>query len=131
MRRKNSIERRWTFCVRRRDRWLIERRPQRGRWAGMWQFVTVEAKEHPPDRSLAFEKLLTFSHDLTHRHYEFDVFVCNSDDARSITAANGVERKWVRMSELRDYPLSKPHLTVARMLSERRINGPKKGAILG
>jgi A/G-specific adenine glycosylase len=48
--------RRWTFCVERPGgEWLIEQRPSTGRWAGMWQFVTIEARAKRPSRPRSCE----------------------------------------------------------------------------
>jgi A/G-specific adenine glycosylase len=46
--RPTPIHARWTLCIRRHNRWLMERRPSAGRWAGLWQFLTVEAGRIPP-----------------------------------------------------------------------------------
>jgi A/G-specific adenine glycosylase len=37
--------RRDVLCVRDGDRWLIEQRPGKGRWAGLWQFITVPSSQ--------------------------------------------------------------------------------------
>ena len=116
------------LCIRRPqgsvDAWLIEQRPASGRWAGMWQFVTIERDGKPPSAevvsrltgiSVAQPKLIgAASHALTHRRYAFDVYVCA---ARTACAASQERpRKWVTRSELDRYPLPRPHLKVARML---------------
>ena len=35
--------RRWVFCIAQDGKWLIEQRPSKGRWAGLWQFITIPA----------------------------------------------------------------------------------------
>jgi A/G-specific adenine glycosylase len=125
--------RRATFCIRRGERWLIEQRPGKGRWAGMWQFVTVPADE--PLEPAALRKLLpvritkprplgAVTHGLTHRRYHFDVFACDAphDDEPS----HPPPRAWVTLKGLSQYPLPRPHVAVAEMLRaapERRRPG--------
>jgi A/G-specific adenine glycosylase len=113
--------RRATFCIRRGDRWLIEQRPPTGRWAGMWQFVTLAADNHAdpaalrkllPVRTTAPRPLGTVTHGLTHRRYEFDVYLCEA------AGSNGVApREWVTIEALKAYPLPRPHVRIAEMLS--------------
>ena len=140
------LVRRVTFCIRRRDgsggrggnrggdRWLIEQRPPRGRWAGMWQFVTRPA-ERPTDlpvRTTEPTALGVVAHGLTHRRYHFDAFLCEAlDEGPAITATPdrtdvaAPRQAWVTLAGLADYPLPKPHLRVAAMLAglERPAGG--------
>jgi A/G-specific adenine glycosylase len=111
--------RRQTYCIRRDETWLIEQRPSRGRWAGMWQFITVETSRTPRKTPLPLTihratRLGMVSHALTHRRYEFEVFVArprNGDMPR-------LERpwKWVTLEELQQYPLPRPHLKMVEMI---------------
>src|SRR5690606_34875273 len=39
--RRNPLHRRAIVCIEHGGKWLIDQRPATGRWAGMWQFVTV------------------------------------------------------------------------------------------
>ena len=108
------------------DAWLIEQRPARGRWAGMWQFVTVERNGKRPSVkavadltgvSVGKPKLIgAATHALTHRRYAFDVYVCIARNA--CEALREGPRKWVTRAELDRYPLPRPHLKVARMLDD-------------
>src|SRR5205814_323136 len=38
---------RWVFCAEYEGRCLIQQRPEKGRWAGMWQFATTEPGVSP------------------------------------------------------------------------------------
>jgi A/G-specific adenine glycosylase len=117
--------RRRTLCIRRTngdgDQWLIEQRPSRGRWAGMWQFITRPLGKRP---ALATQltrprKLCTVTHGLTHRRYHFDVYVCGTRDVDTNTEApgtNGSVTRWVRLSDLEQFPLPRPHLRIAQVL---------------
>jgi A/G-specific adenine glycosylase len=124
--------RRATFCVRRGDAWLIEQRPERGRWAGMWQFVTLapddaqaELKRQRlgevlagrlPVRVTPPHFLGAVTHGLTHRRYHFDVFVCDAggeDDPPAPPPA----RAWTTLEKLDAYPLPRPQVKVAEMLA--------------
>lgn len=116
--RPTPLVRRTTYCIRKGDRWLIEQRPDRGRWAGMWQFLTTEADSKiklplRPEKPLL---LGTVKHALTHRRYEFEVYVARVGKG-SISTDNPA-RRWVKLSELGDYPLPRPHLRMAEMLQQ-------------
>ena len=115
--------RRWTVCICWRGRWLVEQRPAAGRWAGMWQFATVEAGA---DRPTAATVVAAFGlpttdpvplgrveHGLTHRRYEFDVFRCVlTTDPPDVTP-----RRWATPADLTDLPLPRPHVRIAELLT--------------
>jgi A/G-specific adenine glycosylase len=116
--------RRSVLCLRRDGRYLIEQRPPRGRWAGMWQFVTLDASVKPTSASLrrAFAlkvarpmQLGQIAHGLTHRRYEFEIFTSDvTEDGHDPSP-----RRWVTLEELESYPLPRPHVKVASMLRQR------------
>ncbi len=111
----NPLEERWTFLVRAEGKFLVEQRPSTGRWAGMWQFVTVPAQENaePADavssatglRVNGLNEVGYITHALTHRRYAFTVFSCS---AKSVKPVDG--RVWVTLEEVDRLPLSKPQL---------------------
>ncbi len=69
------LEKRTVHCVEHRGQFLIERRPDTGRWAGLWQFPTREAGQGFPVRGVRLWMFLAdFTHALTHRRYRFMVF---------------------------------------------------------
>ncbi len=108
---------RHVYCVRRDDRWLIEQRPAKGRWAGMWQFVTAEATDGLA-RQIGRKSLVRIgdvSHALTHRRYHFAVFTC--DAHTEFASDHSRPRKWVTLDELSNYPLPRPHIKIAGMLA--------------
>jgi A/G-specific adenine glycosylase len=125
--RETPIHSRWTFCIHHRDRWLIEQRPPKGRWAGLWQFPTIEAIGKGTDLKLigrhlgiatgAAKQIGEVSHALTHRRYMFTAFIAA---AKTMQASSG--RKWIGLEELDQYPLSRPQLKIAEMLRERDSN---------
>ncbi len=125
-RRPTPLHRRRVFCIEDRGRWLIEQRPPRGRWAGMWQFVTIPASDASPhapakiaELSLAIGPLRplgTLRHALTHRRYEFEVFACRAKTPL-FSQAKG-ERRWAALDELADYPLPRPHVKIAQWLQK-------------
>ena len=113
------LVRRQTYCIRRSGRWLIERRPPRGRWAGMWQFLTVPGNGLPGSLPVAVcspTHLGRFSHALTHRRYEFNVFIARAKSGSTLTP--DYPCRWVTLGELDRYPLPRPHLRIAQMLRE-------------
>jgi A/G-specific adenine glycosylase len=126
--------RRWTFCIERPGgEWLIEQRPATGRWAGLWQFITVPAPE-PTDATVQdsiapamgllpvkvglMRRIGTITHGLTHRRYQIDVF-------RGRAAGRGAlqdrdrPRAWTTLERLGEFPLSRPHLRIAELLAGR------------
>src|SRR5439155_23703607 len=106
--KKTPLEKRWTFCIRHRGRYLIEQRPSTGRWAGMWQFITIQANGTKPSPALlkrtfglsacVLQHACSLSHTLTHRRYHFDVFTGQITDRPLLKT--GSFRKWVRLSDL-------------------------------
>lgn len=118
------LERRYTFCIGQNGTWLIEQRPASGRWAGMWQFITVPEHRGTGQTSPmplpvdSVECLGSISHDLTHRRYRFDVFVCRPVNGTAV-AASDCTRRWVSLAQLADYPLPRPHVLIAQMLRDR------------
>ncbi len=124
-------EKRCTFCIRRRGKYLIEQRPSTGRWAGMWQFITIEANGKCPTpvdvkraTSLVASVLQhagTITHILTHRRYHFDVYICEAQ--KGDVAKSTHPRLWVRLEDLDRYPLPRPHVKVSQMLRSRGISG--------
>lgn len=116
---------RYVLCARHGRHFLIERRPETGRWAGLWQFKTLESNGHPFSTGELRERLGlevgeptslgVVRHGLTHRRYEFDAYVA---DFRGKRKAGQV---WVTLEELDAYPLSKPQLSIAKLLE----SGPR------
>jgi A/G-specific adenine glycosylase len=123
-RAESPLVKRWTFCIRRGDKYLLEQRPATGRWAGMWQFLTREATDAPVTaktiRSLFSissakpEHLGNEQHTLTHRRYHFAVFFSETKDGESPALSNPYA--WVKLDQLHRYPLPRPHLKIAERL---------------
>ncbi len=123
----NPLEKRWTFCIAAGDRYLVEQRPATGRWAGMWQFVTVEATAGKPTAALLAERFGIFTgrpqplgqveHALTHRRYVFDVYRCILSGVAS--PPDVAPRRWSTLADLAALPLPKPHLRVVDLLAGR------------
>ena len=119
--KENPLLRRATFCIKSpAGRWLIEQRPPKGRWAGMWQFVTLVADESAGVETL--QSLLpvpvsrprligTVTHGLTHRRYHFDVYACDTADEAPLAS-----HVWTSLQGLDQYPLPRPHLRIADVL---------------
>jgi len=121
--RKIPTVRRWTFCIRHKNRWLIEQRPAKGRWAGMWQFITIATEGRTPNSAFVqritglrignVKYLVDVRHALTHRKYIFRAFFAEADRA---TKSNN--RKWIRLNDLHQLPMSKPQIRIAAMLKD-------------
>ena len=126
--RVNPLLERVVLCLRHGDRYLIEQRPARGRWASMWQFKTVEAngaicaKKVRECVGLATSeprRICVVRHALTHRRYRFDTYHAEVLDR----AGDPGKRTWVSLEKLSEYPLPKPHLEIARILADGANGG--------
>jgi A/G-specific adenine glycosylase len=115
---------RYVLCARHGRQFLIERRPETGRWAGLWQFKTLESNGHAFTAGELRERLGlnvgepsrlgAVRHGLTHRRYEFEAYVAD------LRGEPGAGQVWVTLDELDAYPLSKPQLSIARLLAGGR-----------
>ena len=129
---------RWVFGIHRAtaagEEWLLEQRPSTGRWAAMWQFVTIEARTTPPTvKSLdgrlplqisALHALGQVTHALTHRRYRFDVYRCQcAGDLR----LSDRPRRWTSLLDLDRFPLPRPHLKIAKILQTAPRPFPSRG----
>ena len=110
--------RRQTYCIVRGNQFLIEQRPSNGRWAAMWQFITLEPDQSAPVSCA--RPLGTVSHGLTHRRYEFEVFL--AEEPNSISPRSDRPQRWVTQRELDTYPLPRPHLRMLEMV-RLELNG--------
>ena len=92
-------------------RWLIEQRSSTGRWAGMWQFVTIDPQQNGTAGLpcvITKPKLIGhIAHTLTHRQYNFEVFTCNAKSENLPT--DEAARNWVTLDTLDNFPLPVPH----------------------
>jgi A/G-specific adenine glycosylase len=122
-RKPTPLHHRRVCCVRCGEHYLVEQRPPRGRWAGMWQFLTIEANEDDVSSDLLRsrwklrasppEKIGEVQHALTHRRYTFDVFSSEVRSKRKVGRA-----RWVTLDGLGEYPLPRPHVKIAEMLRD-------------
>jgi adenine-specific DNA glycosylase len=88
----------------------------------LWQFPTVEASDAKPNRNqissligIRIEELREIAqlrHALTHRNYLFNVFATEANGS----TRSDQKRKWVRLEELNEYPMSRPQLKIAELL---------------
>jgi A/G-specific adenine glycosylase len=123
--KKTLLYERWTFCIAHEDQYLVQQRPERGRWAGMWQFVTIESQKVSPDadflerqfavRATAPLLLGSVEHALTHRRYRFEVFTC-----RARSKNDGI---WLSLEALQERPMPRPHLKIREMLAGNTRGG--------
>jgi A/G-specific adenine glycosylase len=111
--------RREVFCIRRGQRWLIEQRPRTGRWAGLWQFITVARGERPGFSTSLPRRVGTAKHALSHRRYRFDIFTCELKGNH--TLPKSPQRRWVTLRDLDVFPLPRPHVAIAQMLAELSV----------
>jgi A/G-specific adenine glycosylase len=113
--------RRWIICINDGEKYLFEQRPAKGRWAGMWQFVTIEAEKAMITAKIVkaatgcsvknLKRIGEVTHGLTHRRYEFEVFAASCK-----TRAPAGLRKWLKLDEVNAYPLPAPHVKALRLL---------------
>jgi A/G-specific adenine glycosylase len=117
----NPLLRRDVLCIERDGRWLIEQRPPTGRWAAMWQFVTIEAGSAAREHGLRRGKRLgTVAHQLSHRRYEFRVF--KGGLLNGTWQREGRQLAWVTLQELAIHPLPRPHLKIAALLANAKTH---------
>jgi len=109
--------RRQVWCIAHGEKWLVEQRPATGRWAGMWQFATIDpgqvsdvAKHFGIELTRPLE-LETIRHSLTHRRYEFEVFAC-----RTPSEPMDSPHAWRTLLELDRLPMPRPHLKIGEIL---------------
>lgn len=118
-RKPSPIEKRIIYCISRkrggRVEYAFEQRPPRGRWAGMWQFITRPA-DVPLDGLPAGSTTMLgqINHALTHRRYEFDVLLTTSQPPPLTDA------RWLTLAQSDQLPLPKPHLHARRLLEENQ-----------
>lgn len=135
--RQTPLHLRWVLCIRSGDRWLIEQRPPRGRWAAMWQFATIEPMGRKPTRATIKRlfgmdaskprELGEVRHALTHRRYLFSAYQAELRDSKTPLADPA--RKWVTREQIERYPLPRPHLRILEMLDESARASKKAPAI--
>ena len=94
-------------------RLLVERRPDSGLWAGMWQAPTLERTDRPPTEAeagdcvgLAVARAGTFDHATTHRAVTFDVWTPRGPVGTG--AASDRDRRWLEADRIAELPLSSP-----------------------
>jgi A/G-specific adenine glycosylase len=115
--------------VQRGERLLLVRRPEHGRWAGMWEFPHHERDALEPAPAAA-ERLLTtlglrgeiYGEVATIRHAvtRFQITLTCLQvrwHAGKCTAGDYPEARWVAPADLPDFPISAPH----RRLIERLV----------
>ncbi|MEM6313804.1 MAG: A/G-specific adenine glycosylase [Planctomycetota bacterium] len=98
------------YIIRRPDDAVrIEQRPADGRWANLWQFTTVPRNRPTPIKLADVHILGEVKHALTHRRYHFRVLQATGTGAGT----------WVNWPKLDAYPMPKPQLRAAAMVSRR------------
>jgi A/G-specific adenine glycosylase len=110
-----------------RGRVLLTRRPSQGLLGGLWEFPNARV-EKDPDKELAKslyaanrlrvrkkEALLVVKHAYTHFKVTVHAFLC-----APVSIPKGENRRWVRISELEDYPMGRIDRQIARALNNVR-----------
>jgi A/G-specific adenine glycosylase len=130
-RRPSPLLRRDVVCLRRAGgKFLVEQRPGKGRWANMWQFLTLDAGPVATLASRAaiagnlarsdiskFRRIGSLRHELTHRRYEFRVYHASvSAPDRTAASAGDHHRAWMSLRELDGYPMPGPHVKIMHTL---------------
>ena len=110
------LVRRWVYCIRSEDRWLLEQRPRDGRWGGMWQFTTLENDDTRalPVAIVQPKRIGEVRHALTHRRYVFEVFTVEAGP--QVTAKEAGNRRWMTLAEIDKVPLPKPHVRIVELI---------------
>lgn len=119
------------IILRRSEEVLLVQRPPQGRWSNMWEFPhgELQTREKPKQAALRLATALTgyevhlSSHHTTIQHgiTRFDIeMACFLADVHSGTwhSAFYTDYRWLRPSELSQYPLSRPQRQLATWLQE-------------
>jgi A/G-specific adenine glycosylase len=105
--------------VDRGGRWLIEQRPDKGRWASLWQLPTVDP-EMPGHqvripKGIELRKAGVIRHQLTHRAYTFELWLATGVQRDAVKTPVG-RSAWVDRKSMANYPLAKPQLEMVKIL---------------
>ena len=130
--------------VRRRGRVLLVRRPDGGRWAGLWDFPRFADTTRPQQcaggridspiitgvrrltgvRVHAGRHLKTFKHGVTRFRITLECYEAEYlSTARGKGKPEAVELRWLRPSELDAYPLSTTGRKLARLVQRMKEEG--------
>jgi len=102
-----------SVVIRRSGRLLLEQRPDRGLWAGLWQAPALETSVELTPEQVAdrlsypvegLRRLKTITRQLTHRTVVVHVHAATLRRAARVPAKDGL--RWVGMRELSEVPLS-------------------------
>jgi A/G-specific adenine glycosylase len=108
-----------SVVIRRRGKLLLERRPESGLWAGLWQAPAIEGDGELSGGELADQlgfpverlaRLGSITRQLTHRTVHIHVHVADLASGVRMPEVDG--RKWVRDADLSGLPLSSAALAV-------------------
>ena len=117
--KKTPHESRIVYCLRRKGQsrveYAFEQRPDKGRWAGMWQFVTRAIPDDEIEVATRLTSVGSIDHTLTHRRYTFDVrhgtLVPGSSTLSKLKDLN-----WQTLEESDAIPLPRPHMKIRAMI---------------
>jgi len=119
------------LALRRRDRWLVEQRGERGLWAGLWQLIT---REEPGDERRAAWiadryglqitrplEIAAFEHLTTHKRITFRVYVASVEGGRLKPNV----AQWRTLAKMAKLPMSNAQRRVIEHLqADRQSPGP-------
>lgn len=105
----------FSLVLQNKHRVLVQKRPQNGRWAGLWEFPMLEYKKmHEIEKVFRdFEHKFNvkttqrnfrgrFIHHLSHQTLHVHIL-----EARTNSSFNDSSGKWLRASQLKDFPFSR------------------------
>ena len=119
--------------IRRDDRVLLCRRPDRGRWAGMWEFPHAELRDGESLevgtkrvvaelmglKGILGAELLTIRHAVTRFRIELVCFAAKYKTGRFASSFYR-EGLWLTIRELANYPVSAPQRRLAQQQAPAR-----------
>jgi A/G-specific adenine glycosylase len=119
-----------------RGRTLVERRCDRGLWAGLWQPPSLESHRRAPARTtlarlvgLAPEALVraeAFEFLTTHRAVQFVVWGARAEATGSRRQSS--ERRWLTRAGIAGLPLAAPHRKILLGEASAPAPSPRRGA---
>ncbi len=129
-----TVYRHALFLQRHTQLWL-HKRPDRGRWAGLWQLPTLpttqaQAQTTPTEGFAISIPRLRYGgqvkHSLTHRHYVFSLWIGDMPDALPPARP---DQLWVQPGQITQFALSRPQQKLIALaltsLQRDRLTAPK------
>ena len=122
--KKPTVVHHHVLLIRRRGKWLVCQRPERGLWSAMWELTTFENPKRQTTAELkkllhqthglqcsSLHQVMRFDHQTTHRSITFVVH-----RATELTGRCKAGAQWRTLDQLQNHPMSNPQRKVLAWL---------------